>query len=368
MTLIQPNETRPRPDGDGSARLARRTVVVAAIVGALLLLVLVAYTAASALLLIFAALLIAAIFCGLARLLQRLGLPRWLSLLLVYLFSFALLIAPVAWGGVALVQQFSDLLTAVRDQAGSLLARAGDLGLPVERLTQGGSEGDAIQSLLPNSGGLVSQAGTALFALLGGIGNVFVVLFLAVFISWQPEIYRDGLVSLLPKAKRRRVAEVLDQSAHSLILWVLGDAISMTIIFTVSWIGLSMIGMNNSFLLALQAGLLAFIPTLGPFVAGVIIVLAGLAQGAEMALWALGVYLLIQGVESNVAQPIAQRWTSSLPPALTLSVQIVFGILFGVLGFVLAVPIVAVMVTLVRELYVEDVLGGPVETVEAAAT
>ncbi|WP_152046471.1 AI-2E family transporter [Aureimonas psammosilenae] len=333
-------------------RLAGDTVVVTAIVLAMVLAALTLYAAASAFLLIFASLLVAAIFCGIGRLLQRIGLPRGVAMMLVYLLFLAALAAPLAWGGVALAQDFNTLLAAVKDQAQTLAGKLSDFGLPV---------GDIGQDM-QNASGIFSSAQKAVFGALGGVGNLFVVLFLAIFISWQPGLYRDGLVSLLPKAKRARVSDVLKKSAHSLIMWVAGDAISMALIFTISWIGLWAIGMQNAFLLALQAGLLAFVPTVGPFVAGVVIVLAGLGQGTEMALWALGVYVLIQGVESNVAQPVAQRFTSALPPALTLGVQVVFGLLFGLLGFVLAVPMVAVIVTLVRELYVEDVLGGPEES------
>lgn len=342
--------------GASTPALAHRTVTVAAIVLGLALLVLLVYVTASVLFLVFGALLIAAIFSGLARLLMRTGMPRPAALLLVYLLTFALIAAPIAWGGFALVEQFNDLLAAVRDQAESLLRTLGGMGLPVD--AESVPTVDDLGSVLPQTGGIVSSVGQALFGALGVLGNFFVLLFLAIFVSWQPGLYRDGIVSLFPRAKRARVGEVLEKSARSLLMWVAGDAISMATIFTVSWIGLSLIGMNNAFLLALQAGLLAFIPTLGPFVAGVIIVLAALAQGPEMALWALGVYVLIQGVESNVTQPIAQRMTTSLPPALTLGAQMLFGLLFGLPGFILAVPLMAVLVTMVRELYVKDVLGG----------
>ncbi|WP_182087226.1 AI-2E family transporter [Aureimonas sp. ME7] len=350
------------PDAAVPPRLAYRTVTMAAIVLGLILLVVVFSLAASAFFLIFASLLIAAIFCGLARLLQRTGMPRWLALAIVYLVTFALIIAPVAWGGVALVQQFNDLIGGVRNQANQLLSSLSDMGLPVSQEIKSGD----IQSIVSDPSGFMSSAGQAVFGALGGLGNFFVVLFLAIFVSWQPTLYRDGLVSLFPKEKRARISEVLEKSAHSLLMWVAGDSISMLLIFTVSWAGLALIGVNGAFLLALQAGILAFIPTLGAFVAGVIIVLASLAQGVDTALWALGLYLLIQGVESNIAQPIAQRYTTALPPALTLSTQIVFGLLFGLLGFVLAVPVVAVLMTMIQELYVKDVLGGPVESAEDA--
>jgi predicted PurR-regulated permease PerM len=341
-----------------SPNLAYRTVTIAAIVLGLVLLVVVFSLAATGFFLIFAALLLAAIFCGLARLLGKTGLPRWACHLIVYLLTLAIIIAPVAWGGFALVQQFNDLLQGVRNQANQLIQSLADMGLPVDP----NAVPSDFESMLPS--GLASQAGRALFGALGALGNVFVVLFLAIFIAWQPGLYRDGVVSLFPKEKRARIKEVLEKSAHSLIMWVAGDAMSMALIFAVSWIGLSVLGVNNAFLLALQAGLLAFVPTVGAFVAGVIIVLAALAQGVDMALWALGLYVLIQGVESNVAQPIAQRFTTALPPALTMSAQVLFGLLFGLLGFILAVPIMAVVMTLVRELYVEDVLGGPVESAD----
>ena len=355
--------------------VAYRAVTITAIVLGMMLAVVVFAYAATGFFLIFAALLLAAIFCGVGRLFQRLGLPRWASLVLVYLLTFVIILAPLAWGGIALVQEFNNLLAGVREQADKLLHSLQGMGLPVDK--DAGPQ--SFQDLLPS--GLASQAGQALFGALGAVGNFFVVLFLAIFVSWQPGLYRDGLVSLFPKEKRDRMSEVLKKAAHSLILWVAGDAISMALIFTVSWAGLLLIGVNNAFLLALQAGLLligvnnafllalqagllAFVPTVGAFVAGAIIVLAALAQGVDMALWALGLYLLIQGIESNVAQPIAQRYTTSLPPALTMGAQVIFGLLFGLLGFVLAVPVVAVVRTLVRELYIDDVLGGPVKSAD----
>ncbi|KQT42902.1 hypothetical protein ASG43_15190 [Aureimonas sp. Leaf454] len=344
-------------------RVASDTLVVTGIVLASVLLVLVVYAASTAFLLVFAALLLAAIFCGLGHLLQRLGLPRAIAMVAVYLLALAAIVVPIAWGGIALVQEFNSLLAGALKQADRLWTMLGDMGLPV-----GGEDGkpmaSTLQDLLPNSSGLAASAQKAIFSFLGGFGNLFVVVFLAIFISWQPRLYRSGVTSLFPRHKRARIGDVLDRSARSLILWVAGDAISMATIFVVSWAGLWLISMPNAFLLALQAGLLAFIPTLGAFVAGVIILLSALAVSPEMALWALGVYVLIQGIESNVTTPIAQRYMTALAPALTLGFQILFGLLFGLLGFILAVPFLAVLKVLVDELYIRDVLGGaePAET------
>lgn len=339
------------------AELARRTVIVTAIVLAMLTALLTLYAGSSAIFIIFAALVLAAIFHGFSEAFRYIGLPRPLALLLSYLLIFALFAVPIAWGGVALVQQSSELFSAVSTQFDRFVTMLRDSGLPVPE------DGDAggLAGMLPNPAGVFTSAGQALFSVMGGLGNIFIMLFLAIFVSWQPGLYRRGIVSLVPKDKRTRLDDVLRKTARSLMLWLAGVGISMLIVFVVSWIGLWAIGMPYAFLLALQAGFLAFIPTIGPFIAGVVIVLAAFSEGLDMALWALGVYLLIQGVESNVAEPIAQRFTSSIAPALMVGAQLLFGVLFGLLGLILVVPMLAVFQTVVHELYVKDVLGGPVE-------
>lgn len=337
------------------AVFARRTVIATAIVLAMLIALAVFYFAASAFFMVFAAMVLAAIFDGAARAAMMLGLGRAASLALVFLATLAALAGLIFWGGATLADQARDLLDAVSGQATSVLEWAQSQGFPVSAEEIEPSE---IRDMLPDASGVLSGATTALFSIAGGIGNFFIILFLAAFIAWSPGIYRRGTVSLVPKAKRARLGQAMNESAQSLRMWLLGQAISMATVFTVSWIGLWLIDMPFAFLLALQAGLLAFVPTLGAIAAGVPIVLTGLSVDTTTALLGVGVYILIQGVESNVTTPIAQKWATSLPPALTLTVQLIFGLLFGLAGFILAVPVVAVIKTMVTMLYVEDVLGG----------
>ena len=133
----------------------------------------------------------------------------------------------------------------------------------------------------------------------------------------------------------------------------------MLVIFLASWLVLWLIDMPFAFLLALQAGLLAFIPTIGPLLAGIPIIFAGMSVSPNMLIWGLATYLAIQMVESNLLTPIVQQRATALPPALTLGFQLVMGALFGLPGLIVAVPMLAIILTLVRRLYVEDVLGGP---------
>ena len=125
-----------------------------------------------------------------------------------------------------------------------------------------------------------------------------------------------------------------------------------------TWLGLALIGMPGAFLLGLQAGLVNFIPYLGPVIAAVPIGLAATAQGTSMVLWALGVHTVIQTVEGYLFAPLIQRRAVDLPPVLSLAALTVFGALFGAMGVALATPLVAVLKVAVERLYVEDRLGG----------
>ncbi|NDV88372.1 AI-2E family transporter [Aurantimonas aggregata] len=345
------------------AEYARRTLIAAGIVIALAAGTALVWMASEAIFLVFAGLLLAAVFSGLASLLHKTGLPKKAGLVAVILLLLGLIAGGFAWGGFTIVQQFSDLTTLVEEQLNRVPGLLDEMDIPV-----GEEEAeDGMRNLLPDPGRIFSSAVT----IAGGIGNVFIAFFIAVFISWQPGLYRRGVASLFAQSKRRRIDETLVKSSHTLVLWLAGQAISMATIFLVTLGALYAIGMPNAFLLSLQAGLFAFVPTIGPFVAGAVIVLSGFAVSTEMALYGLGAYILIQGIESNVTQPVAQRWTSALPPALTLGAQLIFGVLFGLVGVILAVPVVAVLKTIVEELYIKDTLGGPydkeAETAEADA-
>ena len=151
---------------------------------------------------------------------------------------------------------------------------------------------------------------------------------------------------------------MLDGAALSMRRWLLGQAISMAVIFLFSLFALLAMGMPYAILLSVVAGLLTFVPTLGPFVSGVVITLAGLSQSPTMALYGLLAYLGIQFLESNLITPVVQEQTVKLPPAATLALQLVAGLLFGLLGLAFIVPLAAAGKHIVQELYVNDCLGG----------
>lgn len=205
----------------------------------------------------------------------------------------------------------------------------------------------------------MQTATTALGGVAGVLGNLVVMLFLGLYVAISPDLYRGGALLLLPRDKRERVGSVLDESAETLRWWIVGQLVSMTIIAGLTYLALLLVGMPGAFILGLITGLFAFIPYIGSFAAGAIIVLVGLAQSPTMALWGLGVYLLVQMVESYVLAPIVQRWSVNLSPALIIGGLTVLGALFGLWAFILAAPLIAVLRVLILRLWVEDALGDP---------
>lgn len=182
-------------------------------------------------------------------------------------------------------------------------------------------------------------------------------LFIGLFLAYDPQTYRNGLVRLIPIKKRKRAQEVLDEVTSTLRWWLVGKFFSMAIIGFFTTIGLWLLGVPLAITLGLIAAILTFVPNLGAILATLPAVLIAASQDLDKAFYVVILYIVIQTVESNVITPTIQEKTISLPPALTISAQLLMAILVGGLGLVLATPLTAMLVVLLRMLYIEDVLN-----------
>ena len=131
---------------------------------------------------------------------------------------------------------------------------------------------------------------------------------------------------------------IVDHIGETLERWLIAQIVIMAAVFFVTWIGLAIIGVQSSFILGIQAGLLAFIPTVGAILAGLIVVLASLASGWVAAVSALILFLGVHVLESYILTPILQRQALEIPPATLFSFQILLGTVFGIWGLALALP------------------------------
>ncbi|HEX6013239.1 MAG TPA: AI-2E family transporter [Geminicoccaceae bacterium] len=354
-----------RQDARTSAAVRRAVGLVAFAAAALFIL----WKASNAVLLIFAGVLFGAFLDGVARLLGKL-LPwsRGVRLAVVCAVLGAALVAAIASGSTAIAQQAGELATTLREQINQVLAWVQQHGIAVqgaegliseEAAGTGEREADTptLRSLLPDLEGLFGTAWTAIALVVGGLGDAAVIAFVGIFFAAQPHAYRDALLLLVPPSRRGRVGTVLDEAGETLRHWLLGPSLTMSVIFLFTWLGLTLVGVGPAFVLGLQAGLLAFIPTLGPLVAGVPIMLAGFAGGLSGVIGALAVYTAVQTLESYLLTPMIQRRAIEVPPAFLFASQIVLGLLFGLYGVALATPLAAIARVFILRFYVEDALG-----------
>lgn len=187
--------------------------------------------------------------------------------------------------------------------------------------------------------------------------NVVIILIVGLYLAVDPHPYTRGLVRLVPLGHRPRAHEVLSALGTTLWWWLVDRLFSMTVIGVLSTVALWWLGVPLALTLGILAALLTFIPTIGPVLAMVPPALLAFSQSPRQALYVILVYLGIQAVETYLITPLVQQRAVSLPPVLTIAGLLVGSVLFGFLGLLLAAPLVAVTLVLVRMLYIEDVLG-----------
>ena len=186
--------------------------------------------------------------------------------------------------------------------------------------------------------------------------NLVVVVTVGIYLAIDPKLYRVGVQHLFPKAHRERSGEILDALGDGLWYWLLGQFVDMAAVAIMTGAGLWLLGVPLPVALGVIAGVTNFIPYLGPFIGAAPAVVIAFAHDPMLALYAAGLFLVVQQLDSHVMMPIIQEHATAMPPALTILVVVAAGVLFGLLGVLLATPLLLVALILVQRVYVEDVL------------
>jgi predicted PurR-regulated permease PerM len=291
-------------------------------------------------------LLFAIVLSGPVNYLARLGLPKALSILGVLGgFVLALWLASVAVIPVILTQakQF------IRDLP-TLLAQVQDLtingvGLSPQSVLEEGrdylSSHVTFSSVLDISRSITETVSLSLVA--------FIV---TVYLIIHPALLIDGFVSLFPAGQREKVRDVLGKMYRAVQKWFLGQLSAMVIIGVLTAIALSIIGLPYALLIGAFSGLLAFIPLIGTVISIIPPVLLALAIDPILIVWIVLSYIVIHQVEAHVIQPLVMSRAVTLHPVVVVSAILIMGSLFHLIGLLLAVPLMAALSVLVRELWI----------------
>lgn len=342
--------TEPQSKKAVAVRALSQSTVLAAVV----ILALFAWIAFDFLLILFASILFAVFFHGVSGWVSdKTPIPRKAALagfllFLVAIFGlFGLLVAP------GISEQINELSRTLPEAVERLRDRLDDSPL-VNRLME---HRERLGDAMPDGGVGLGVVATVTASIISALTGFLIALAVGVCLAISPGLYQEGFLRLVPLSYRDRAREVMDETGGTLKSWLIAKLFEMILIGVLTTIGLWLLGIELALVLGLIAGLLSFIPNIGPVIAVIPALLLASLEGGRTMLYVAGLYLLVQSIESYGLTPWLQKRIVSVPPAITVSVQLLFGLFAGTLGLLLATPLAAVAMVMTRMLYIEDVLG-----------
>jgi predicted PurR-regulated permease PerM len=198
-------------------------------------------------------------------------------------------------------------------------------------------------------------------------GAFMLVLFIAAYIGVDPALYHGGLLELFPARQRARTAVALANLATTLRRWLVTQLIAMVVIGGVTTVFLFAVHVKAALPLGILAGVLKFIPIVGSIFAAIPAIAMAFIDSPHKALVIAIGYFVIQFVENHLLVPILMKHGVNIPPALTLGIQALMALLFGFLGLLVAVPLLAAILTIVRALNPQDMRDISAEADKAVA-
>lgn len=303
----------------------------------------------------FASILLAVLFSILVDRLERRA-PRWLATVATLLVFLGLI---AGFWAVVWPQMQNQVTTLGEEVPRSLGGVVEWVQARWDELIPAGTEGreqaeeTMQQRLRAEAMNMVAGALPLLNTAIGALAGVVLTIFAAAFFVLDPVTYAEGVLRLVPERGRPRLRGALQETGRMLKRWIAGMLVSMAVIFAATTLGLYLLGVPAALLLGLIAGVLVFIPFLGPTLSAIPALAMALTVSPMLALWVALLYIGIQLLESNLITPVVMKEAVALQPAAILLFQLAMGVLFGFLGLFLAVPLFAVLQVMVERLYIE---------------
>jgi len=311
---------------------AAKAVIWVAVVGLAML----AIYISQSLLVIFGATVFAAMIDGGARLLGKvLPIGRGLRITIVLLAALAFFLWLAVFAGSQISREAAQFPALLEEQSIRLFAWLRTQGFQV-----------TVEDVRSMAAQAMSGFGTvtrALGGLFGGLTTLVLIMIVGIYVVLEPRLYERGVAWMLPSRGREEFYATCSQMAATMRKLMFGRIVGMVFEGILTYIALAIYGVPMAALLAILTGLLAFIPNVGAFVSGILMVLVGFSGGVEMGLYTIAVYVVVQIFDGYVVVPMIAKKTVDLAPALVLAAQLVMGVLFGILGLFLADPLMAMI-------------------------
>jgi predicted PurR-regulated permease PerM len=334
-----------RPDGNSEPSFSHKVWIVTGILTLSVIVIFVLKAAFSVLLIVLASCLIAVFFHGLGDMIERLTKIKHGYCVLIGVFVTVGFVSGLFWFmGSTIQAQITELSSDFPEMIDKAKAS----------LSHSFVGNKVLESVSGFDDSRVMSTATGFFnTSFGVIGDIYIIIFLGIFFTIDPSIYKNGIIKLTPVSGKKDARIVIERIGVVLKGWLKGMMLAMFLIAILTVIALTIFKIPLALTLAILAGLLNFIPNFGPLMAMIPAVLIGFTISVNMAIIIAITYLVIQTIESNVVTPMIQKKMINLPPALTIMSQVLMGTVSGFLGILLATPLLAIIIVLVDELYIK---------------
>lgn len=286
--------------------------------------------------------------------------PRPLAVIVMYLSLFIVIAGVTTVILPPLAQDIKSLISTIPQYVDNVdlidLEKIPGLSLVLNQFTASFSSGELIQQV----GGYTGQATFGFFQTAGTIfGSIFSFI-LIIVISFYLAVQDDGVSSFLrivtPIKHEKYIIDLWKRSQRKIGLWMQGQLLLGVIVGVLTYLGLSILGVDNALLLALIAAVFELIPIFGAILSAIPAVGVALIQdGFSLALIVMGLYLIIQQFENHLIYPLVVKKIVGIPSLLAILALIVGAQLAGFLGVIISVPIAAALME-----YLADIEKGKI--------
>ncbi|MCR4280235.1 MAG: AI-2E family transporter [Candidatus Komeilibacteria bacterium] len=294
------------------------------------------YLIREAIVLIFVALILAAALDPSVAWLKKFGIPKGLGILVVYIVVFGLIAAavtliipPITTELKLIANDFPVYYDKVIDAFSSFTGPVTDNGT-IDRI---------LDDLSLSAGGALDTV----MGVFGGIVSFFLVLVITFYFTVEEEGVKRFMKSIVPAKYLPYLTQLVTRIQRRLGFWLRGQLILSLIIFVLTFIGLTILGVEYALILALIAGLFEIIPYLGPILGAIPAIFLAFAQSPLKALLVFILYVIIQQSENHIITPKVMGKAVGINPLLVIIALVIGGKLGGFVGLIMAVPVVTAL-------------------------
>ena len=210
--------------------------------------------------------------------------------------------------------------------------------------------------LSSGAGDVVPKVFTAVNALI----EVFAVFVMSIYLALQPGVYREWLIALFPPVHRDLIRDVLRDLADALRAYIVAQLTTMSVLAALTAFGLYLLNVPYWLTFGIFTGAVAIIPFFGTLLSTILpalFVLSG-PGGGTRALMVMGLGVIVHLIEGNLVAPLVMSHKIELPPVLTIMSVLVIGKVLGPMGLVIALPMLASVMVIVRRILINRIYEG----------